>query len=276
MATEAQIAANRRNAESSTGPRTKEGKSRSSRNAVTFGIYSAADFVLPEDNRIYQLFCENFRKELSPEGPFEQTLAAEIVHAAWRLRRCSVVESNMGESNMVQTNMAPGETQLDPMVEPAFAHAQETVDRARAQSHRNLHRATAELRRLQTERQVRVECLPPDFAANHFGGLTSMMDLEPILALDLRRKLLIHKLDGTDTLAAMIRATNPQVLAPDAPTPAPAESVPEAAPTTKRTQSEPTQIARSQPCPCGSGVKYKRCCGRNAPPVLNVALQQAA
>ena len=43
MATEAQTAANRRNAESSTGPRTKEGKSRSSRNAVTFGIYSAAD-----------------------------------------------------------------------------------------------------------------------------------------------------------------------------------------------------------------------------------------
>ncbi len=24
--------------------------------------------------------------------------------------------------------------------------------------------------------------------------------------------------------------------------------------------------ARNAPCPCGSGVKYKRCCGRNAPP----------
>ncbi len=92
MATEAQIAANRRNAESSTGPRTKEGKSRSSRNAVTFGIYSAADFVLPEDNGLYHRFCENFQNELSPEGPFEQTLAAEIVHAAWRLRRCSSIE----------------------------------------------------------------------------------------------------------------------------------------------------------------------------------------
>jgi hypothetical protein len=273
MATEAQIAANRRNAESSTGPRTKEGKSRSSRNAVTFGIYSAADFVLPEDNRIYHLFCENFQKELSPEGPFEQTLAAEIVHAAWRLRRCAAIESNM-----IQSSLPPGETQLDPMVEPAFAHAQETVDRARAQSHRNLHRATAELRRLQTERQLRVECLPPDFAANHFGGLASMMDLEPLLALDLRRKLLIHKLDGTDTLAAMIRATNPPVLAPDAQTPAlaPLESASEAAPATKRTQSEPTQIARSQPCPCGSGVKYKRCCGRNAPGVLQSELKQAA
>ena len=95
MATEAQIAANRRNAESSTGPRTKEGKSRASRNAVTFGIYSAADFVRPEDHRLYHFFCENFQKELRPEGAFEQTLAAEIIHAAWRLRRCSVIESGM-------------------------------------------------------------------------------------------------------------------------------------------------------------------------------------
>jgi uncharacterized protein YchJ len=28
--------------------------------------------------------------------------------------------------------------------------------------------------------------------------------------------------------------------------------------------------ARNAPCPCGSGLKYKRCCGRNAPPRLSV------
>jgi hypothetical protein len=213
MATEAQIAANRRNAESSTGPRTKEGKSRSSRNAVTFGIYSAAGFVLPEDNRLYHHFCDSFQKELSPKGAFEQTLAAEIVHAAWRLRRCAVVESNMVDPEM--------DSQLDPMADLIHAPTQQAVDRARAQSHRNLQRATAELRRLQTERQVRVA----------------------------------HK-----------KETNPSVSAAETP-----ES-----PATKRTQSEPTQITRSQPCPCGSGVKYKRCCGRNAPAVLNGTLQQAA
>jgi hypothetical protein len=211
MATEAQIAANRRNAESSTGPRTKEGKSRSSRNAVTFGIYSAADFVLPEDNHLYHLFCENFRKELSPKGPFEQTLAAEIVHAAWRLRRCAVLESNMVDSE--------SDYQLDPMISPAHAPTQQAVDRARAQSHRNLQRATAELRHLQAGRQARVRAVP----------------------------------------------------------------APEARPSTKRTQSDPpestqipTQIPRSQPCPCGSGVKYKRCCGRNAPGLLKPALKVAA
>jgi SEC-C motif-containing protein len=232
MATEAQTAANRRNAESSTGPRTKEGKSRSSRNAVTFGIYSAADFVLPEDNGLYRHFCQDFQKELNPEGPFEQTLAAEIVHAAWRLRRCSVIESNMVDPEC--------DFQLDPMANLAFARTQGAVDRARAQSHRNLYRATAELRRLQTERQARVESLAKEFDTHHLGGLASFK--------------------------------KPPVAA--AVTPEPPET-----PAAKRTQSgppDPTQIARSQPCPCGSGVKYKRCCGRNAPGLSHDALKSAA
>jgi hypothetical protein len=29
-----------------------------------------------------------------------------------------------------------------------------------------------------------------------------------------------------------------------------------------------TEVARSQPCPCGSGKKYKRCCGEKAAPIL--------
>jgi hypothetical protein len=40
---------------------------------------------------------------------------------------------------------------------------------------------------------------------------------------------------------------------------------------TKQTQSEsakPALIPRGASCPCKSGQKYKRCCGRNAPPVL--------
>jgi hypothetical protein len=32
----------------------------------------------------------------------------------------------------------------------------------------------------------------------------------------------------------------------------------------------PAATPRNAPCPCGSGAKYKRCCGKNAPPVLNM------
>ena len=35
--------------------------------------------------------------------------------------------------------------------------------------------------------------------------------------------------------------------------------------------TEPTQIARNATCPCGSGEKYKRCCGKLAPPLLMAA-----
>jgi uncharacterized protein YchJ len=35
--------------------------------------------------------------------------------------------------------------------------------------------------------------------------------------------------------------------------------------------SRPVQIPRSAPCPCGSREKFKRCCGKNAPPVLGRA-----
>jgi hypothetical protein len=33
----------------------------------------------------------------------------------------------------------------------------------------------------------------------------------------------------------------------------------------------PAPTPRNALCPCGSGAKYKRCCGKNAPPVLNTA-----
>ncbi len=64
MSTEAQIAANRRNAEASTGPRTAEGKARVSRNSTTFGLYSAGDVVRPEEESLYQAFCEDFQQQL--------------------------------------------------------------------------------------------------------------------------------------------------------------------------------------------------------------------
>jgi hypothetical protein len=175
----------------------------------------------------------------------EMTLAAEITHAAWRLRRCAALEAGMAGS----------ETQLDPMVDSSSAPTQATVDRAHAQALRNLQRATAELRRLQTERQVRVETLPADFDTTGLG-LGSYKDMAPVLRSDLRRQLLLHQLGRSEMLSAVTEAIHRPVPA------APA----------KQTQFAAAQpIARSACCPCGSGLKYKRCCGTNAPAVLSSA-----
>jgi hypothetical protein len=223
MATEAQIAANRRNAQASTGPTTAEGKARVSRNAAIFGLYSAADTVQPGQEPIYDLFCEGFQQDLAPEGAMETTLAGEIIHAAWRLRRCAEAESAV-------------EFQSD---------AQSSIDRARTQALRHLQRASAELRRLQTERQIRNETVPEDYDTATLG-LASCKEMAPVLKSDIRRQLLLHKLEDAEMSTSVTQALF-------APLPVAAESAP---------------IPRGAPCPCGSGAKYKRCCGINAPGVL--------
>ena len=49
MSTPAQIAANTLNAQSSTGPRTEAGKSASSKNGTTLGLFAATDFIRPAE-----------------------------------------------------------------------------------------------------------------------------------------------------------------------------------------------------------------------------------
>jgi uncharacterized protein YecA (UPF0149 family) len=39
----------------------------------------------------------------------------------------------------------------------------------------------------------------------------------------------------------------------------------------KRNAVPKPAVGRNSPCPCGSGKKYKRCCGVNAPPILYAA-----
>jgi uncharacterized protein YecA (UPF0149 family) len=190
MTTESQLTANRSNALASTGPVTAEGKSRISRNAVKTGLFSAGDFLLRDETEIYTEFCNAYQTDLAPAGPVEETFAAEIIHAAWRLRRCSTIEESIrlkdGAYNIEET--------------------QKSVERARAAAFRIFTRALTELRKLQSSRR----------------------QAKPI--------------------------------------------------STKQTQSEevtaPSPIAltpRGAPCTCGSGQKFKRCCGKDAPPLLNLA-----
>ena len=39
----------------------------------------------------------------------------------------------------------------------------------------------------------------------------------------------------------------------------------------KRNPDPYPEAGRNSPCPCGSGKKYKRCCGVDAPPILHAA-----
>jgi hypothetical protein len=152
MTTPAQIAANQLNAQASTGPRTEEGKATSSRNAIKMGLFSG-DFVRPAEQSLHEELNTTILRELAPVGILELNLAAEIRRAMWRLRRCGEVEASLLDS----LNYRPDGPIDDPMEawDKIIEHKQKFVDRARSQAHRLLHKCTAELRRLQTERQFR-------------------------------------------------------------------------------------------------------------------------
>jgi PAS domain-containing protein len=222
MSTTAQITANTVNAQSSTGPRTEAGKAASSKNAVTLGLFSG-DFVRAAEQPLHDELNATILRELAPIGILEQNLACEIRRAMWRLHRCGEVEARLVD---VYEHVDPMEA-WDKLVE----YTQKSVDRARSQAHRLLHKATSELRRLQTERQSARELLR-DLAEGSSAGIADWRAIA-------RARIM------TGTRSA------------------------------QRTQSHSpineTNTPRNAECPCGSGVKYKRCCGINAPAVLQAA-----
>jgi hypothetical protein len=157
MSSAAQILANGENAQHSTGPRTAEGKETSSRNALATGLFTTRDFILPAERAEYEAARAGLWAEIHPQGIVEETLAAAVLTATWRLRRCGLVESNLA-----------AQSPLDPMeCDPASptARTQLSVDRARNQALNQLHRALAELRRLQTDKAVRREIFETPEAA---------------------------------------------------------------------------------------------------------------
>jgi hypothetical protein len=80
MASSAQIAANQQNAKKSTGPRTVEGKRRSSGNALTFGLFAndIRQYFSPEDRIRYDDFIKINSDAFLPTGPTEDWLANKI------------------------------------------------------------------------------------------------------------------------------------------------------------------------------------------------------
>jgi len=197
MATQAQILANRANAQRSTGPQTEPGKARSARNRLALGLYTHTSYVRPDEIDLYAEYCEKLRDELAPGNLFEETLAAEIVGASWRLRRCAAADAELPNDFTETTDKT-----------------RRSIERARAAAHTVLHRSLNQLRKLQTERLI------------------------------------------SERLASNCNTA--------------VNSGESAAQSASNCKTAP-QIARNAPCPCRSGEKYKRCCGKNAPPVLGRA-----
>jgi hypothetical protein len=89
----ARAEASRRNGAKSRGPKTAEGKARSSQNALTHGLRAQKHMLLPGESAAeYQRLEAALMEELAPEGALQAVLARRVVAAAWRLERVEQIE----------------------------------------------------------------------------------------------------------------------------------------------------------------------------------------
>lgn len=95
MASEAQIAANRRNAAKSTGPTSARGKEMAAQNALRHGLRAERLVCFDEKVEDFAAALEALRTALAPADEFEEQLVERVALCAWRLRRASQVEAEM-------------------------------------------------------------------------------------------------------------------------------------------------------------------------------------
>jgi hypothetical protein len=260
MATESQINANRQNAAHSSGPATTTGKATSSRNALTFGLYTREDYFTFEEQDLYKEFCQTMYFELSPATLVEQSLTAEITGATWRLRRCSAVEGEIArtrrasEDGTARPYRHDDEPQSaaacqDPLLDERSEKTRRSIDRARASAHSLLHRSINQLRKIQTNRAVGFELSAKETPPAPTPKIPTIEEiraaieppLEVIKAIDdqLESIRLTQMINSASFCKQRAAAPTPIVRKPEPP--------------------------RNCPCPCGSGLKYKYCCLRTGP-----------
>ena len=164
-ASDARLAANRENAQKSTGPRTNEGKATSALNAFKNGLTGTTMLFANSDELTrYYRHVDSYVTQFEPVGPEESALLQSIVDIRWKLNRIPGLEQAILASDSLNVleqspNLASPEAEM--MLEL-------TVRRRNEKELRNLQltenrlarrreRETAELLRLQAARRAKEE-----------------------------------------------------------------------------------------------------------------------
>ena len=95
MATDAQIKANRANAQKSSGAKTEEGQARSAQNARKHGFYASNPVFGPEEQQQFDEAFHCLTRELEPITYLEHRLVREMAVADYRLQRARQMEYDL-------------------------------------------------------------------------------------------------------------------------------------------------------------------------------------
>jgi hypothetical protein len=123
VASEEQIAANKKNCRLSTGPTSAQGKRAASRNAVKWNLFSELVVLADEDQKAFDGFARRIMTDLHPVGALETALADAIVACLWRWRRLHGIEAGLltmyrtyeGADRGLATAFAHDASQMDSM-----------------------------------------------------------------------------------------------------------------------------------------------------------------
>ena len=95
MPSEAQINANRLNAQKSTGPTSPEGKARSALNALKTGIDAWSHIIPGEDPAELEALTEQFLLHYQPADPVQLSLVDTLISTEWIQRRLRRIEAQL-------------------------------------------------------------------------------------------------------------------------------------------------------------------------------------
>jgi hypothetical protein len=134
-------AANKANAQHSTGPRTEAGKLRSSLNARTHGLTAARLVIADEDREEFDELLTQLQTDIRPQGALQQVLFDQLVASAWNLRRILRMEAELNASTA---------TCLEILDNPQLTAKLDRLARHQTRLERTFHRSLREIKSLQT------------------------------------------------------------------------------------------------------------------------------
>jgi hypothetical protein len=208
MATQAQIQANRENAQHSQGPTSEAGSARSSRNATKHGYTGQTLVLTPEEAEAYAAHVELYMNRHQPADGHHRQFVQQLADADWGVHQIFTAQAaQISLMNVLTLQLSEAGADV-PTIIASSAQVARTL--ATLTSYENRKRRTAKA--IQQQLDELKEVTEPTPKPNETRAEPEIGFVYPT------------------------------------PKPQPIRATP--------------QPGRNAPCPCKSGLKFKRCCGK--------------
>ncbi len=203
MSSDAQIAANRANAQQSTGPTSPVGRSTSSCNAVSHGLSATSNTPFTSDTEAQNNFAQHIqklRKDCLPEGALEEETFRRYAFATFQINRAQALELQAQDRWINEPENTTWFSQMERFIKLG------------ALQERRADKALNELRKLQRDRFAALEVQGEIYAYGKELSFSKVLPIADLRAQDLSKTsagLIALSLLATTEEARAIAQTKP-------------------------------------------------------------------